>query len=45
MASNPRIPYQLSSTRPPLGGIDGKPLIVHLVVNVEHWLFDQNMPP
>ena len=25
-------------------GIDGKPLIVHLVVNVEHWLFDQGMP-
>jgi peptidoglycan/xylan/chitin deacetylase (PgdA/CDA1 family) len=44
MASNPRIPYQMSSARPPLEGIDGKPLIVHLVVNVEHWLFDQNMP-
>ena len=25
-------------------GINGKPLIVHLVVNVEHWLFDQGMP-
>jgi peptidoglycan/xylan/chitin deacetylase (PgdA/CDA1 family) len=23
---------------------DGKPLIVHLVVNVEHWIFDNAMP-
>ena len=44
MTSNPRIPYQMSNERPPLDGIDGKPLIVHLVVNVEHWLFEQNMP-
>ena len=44
MSSNPRIPYQMSSERSPLEGIDGKPLIVHLVVNVEHWLFDQGMP-
>lgn len=44
MTSNPRIPYQMSSARAPLEGPDGKPLIVHLVVNVEHWLFDQNMP-
>tara|TARA_Y100001970_G_scaffold272407_2_gene369097 strand:+ start:415 stop:1260 length:846 start_codon:yes stop_codon:yes gene_type:complete len=34
----------MSSERPPLKGIDEKPLQVHLVVNVEHWLFDQNMP-
>ena len=44
MTSNPRITYQMSSDRPPLEGIDGKPLIVHLVVNVENWLFDQGMP-
>jgi allantoinase len=44
MSSNPRIPYQMSSERSPLEGINGKPLIVHLVVNVEHWLFDQGMP-
>ena len=44
MTSNPRIPYQMSNERPPLDGIDGKPLIVHVVVNVEHWLFEQNMP-
>ncbi|RZO35609.1 MAG: hypothetical protein EVA87_12295 [Rhodospirillaceae bacterium] len=44
MTSNPRIPYQMANERPPLDGIDGRPLIVHLVVNVEHWLFEQNMP-
>ena len=44
MTSNPRIPYQMSTDRPPLVGIDGKSLMVHLVVNVEHWLFDQGMP-
>jgi len=41
--TNPRIPYQFSDATgltPP----DGKPLIVHLVVNVEHWRFDQPMP-
>ncbi len=42
--SNPRIPYQLSSDRPPLSPPGGKKLIVHLVVNVEHWQFDQPMP-
>ncbi len=42
--SNPRIPYQMSSARPRLEPPDGKPLIVHLVVNVEHWQFDQPMP-
>ncbi|MEX2454949.1 MAG: polysaccharide deacetylase family protein [Rhodospirillaceae bacterium] len=44
MSSNPRIPYQLSSDRPSLEGPGGKPLMVHLVVNVEHWLFDHGMP-
>lgn len=44
MSSNPRVHYQMTSERPNLRGIDGKPLIVHLVVNVEHWLFDENMP-
>ena len=45
MSSNPRIPYQLASDRrrlePPA---PGKRLIVHIVVNVEHWPFDQPMP-
>jgi len=42
--SNPRIPYAFSTDRPPLAPPDGKPLMVHLVVNVEHWRFDQPMP-
>lgn len=44
MSSNPRVHYQMTSERSNLRGIDGKPLIVHLVVNVEHWLFDESMP-
>ena len=44
MSSNPRIAYRLSSTRATLAPPGGKPLIVHLVVNVEHWQFDQAMP-
>ena len=42
--SNPRIPYQMATDRPPIAPPDGKPLIVHLVVNVENWLFDNAMP-
>ena len=42
--SNPRIPYQMASDRLPLTPPDGKPLMVHLVVNVENWLFDNAMP-
>ncbi len=46
--ANPRVPYCLSTDRAPLpapviGGVP-KPLIVHLVVNVEHWVFDDPMP-
>lgn len=44
MSSNPRIPYQMSDQRPQLKGPDGKTLIVHLVVNVEHWQFESGMP-
>ncbi len=44
MSSNPRVPYRLPSTGPRLDPPEGKPLIVHLVVNVEHWQFDQAMP-
>ncbi len=43
--SNPRIPYMMSSDRkrlPPMK--PGKPLIVHIVVNVEYWPFDQPLP-
>lgn len=42
--TNPRIPYQLSSAAKRLIPPDGKPLIVHLVVNVEHWRFEHAMP-
>lgn len=42
--ANPRIPYRLSSSRPKLPSLQGKSILVHLVVNVEHWQFDQAMP-
>ncbi|MBT3700679.1 MAG: polysaccharide deacetylase family protein [Alphaproteobacteria bacterium] len=42
--SNPRIPYQMSSARKPIEPPAGKPIIVHMVVNVENWLFDGAMP-
>jgi len=42
--SNPRVPYRLSSERPSLPPLNGKRILAHLVVNVEHWQFDQPMP-
>ena len=42
--ANPRIPFELASDRPRLAPPAGKPLIVHVVVNVENWRFDQPMP-
>jgi len=42
--SNPRIPYRFSTSRPKLNPPEGKPLIVHVVVNVEHWPFTEPMP-
>ena len=44
MSSNPRIPFELSSDRPPLPAPHGKPLIIQLVVNLENWCFDEAMP-
>ena len=44
MSSNPRIPYEMANQRRGLKGPDGKTLIVHLVVNVEHWEFESSMP-
>jgi allantoinase len=38
-----RIPFMLASARPPLEPPDGRPLLVHIVVNVESWAFDR--PP
>lgn len=42
--ANPRIPYRFSTSRPPLPKLQGKSILVHLVVNVEHWQFDRAMP-
>ena len=42
--SNPRIPFQMSTERPPLAPPNGKPLIVHLLVALENWRFDDQMP-
>lgn len=44
IASNPRAPFRLSSRQPRLLPPDGRPLIVHVVVNVEYWPFDE-LPP
>ncbi len=44
MRSNPRVPFEMSSERPKLVPPQGKPLIVHVVVNIEYWQFDQPMP-
>lgn len=42
--SNPRIPFQMSDRRRTLPPMAGKPLMVHIVVNLEYWAFDQPMP-
>lgn len=42
--SNPRIPYQFSTSRPRLEPPGGKPIIVNFVVNVEHWRIEDPMP-
>ena len=42
--SNPRVPYQMYTERTPLKPLNGKPLMVHVVVNVEYWPFEQAMP-
>ena len=42
--SNPRVPYEMSTARTPLRPLDGKPLMVHVVVNVEYWPFEEAMP-
>jgi allantoinase len=42
--SNPRVPFRMSNERPRLEPLEGKPLMVHVVVNVEHWRFDEAMP-
>jgi peptidoglycan/xylan/chitin deacetylase (PgdA/CDA1 family) len=44
MAGNPRIPFRLSSDRPRYAAPRGKPLIIHVVVNLENWVFGAPMP-
>lgn len=41
---NPRIPFQLASERAMLPALDGKRLLVHVVMNVEWWPFELRMP-
>jgi len=42
--SNPRISYELADERARLAPPRGRPLVVHVVVNVEVWPFDQPQP-
>ena len=44
MWPNPRVPYQMSSDRPRLSPLNGKPLMVNPVVAIEYWPFDRPMP-
>lgn len=42
--ANPRIPYRFSNEGPTLQPPPEGRIIVHLVVNVEHWQFEASMP-
>lgn len=42
--SNPRIPFQISGQQSPLPLLNGRSLLVHVALNVEHWPFDRPMP-
>ncbi|MDX3905951.1 MAG: polysaccharide deacetylase family protein [Pigmentiphaga sp.] len=42
--ANPRVPYRFSDDRPPLVPHGRGRIMVHLVVNVENWVFDHPMP-
>lgn len=42
--ANPRIPYAFSNDGPALEPAQDKSILVHLVVNVEHWQFEASMP-
>ncbi len=44
MWSNPRVPFQLSSQRKPLEPPGGKPIIVHIAMNIEYWPYERPMP-
>ena len=43
-ASNPFVPFELASDRPPLPWWGNASVLVHIVVNVEVWPFDAPMP-
>ena len=42
--ANPRVPYRFSDDGPALEPHANGNILVHLVVNVEHWVFDAPMP-
>ena len=42
--SNPRAPFKMSTEHAKLVPTSGKPLIVHVVVNIEYWAYDQPAP-
>jgi allantoinase len=42
--NNPRIPFQLLTERPRLEPMNAKPLMIHIVINLEVWPFDKPMP-
>lgn len=44
MTTNPRVPFELATDRKVLAAPEGKHVIVHVVVNVENWRFDNPMP-
>jgi allantoinase len=44
MSSNPRIPFEMSQDRRPYRAPLDRSLIVHVVVNVENWVFSEPMP-
>ncbi len=42
--SNPRVPFRMAGDRGALEPLDGKPIMVHLAMNIEYWPFDRPMP-
>jgi peptidoglycan/xylan/chitin deacetylase (PgdA/CDA1 family) len=44
LESNPRAPFRLSTRQPKLAPPQGRPLIVHVVVNVEYWPYEEITP-
>lgn len=44
MWPNPRIPFELANKRRKLAPLNGKPLIVHVAMNIEYWPISRPMP-